>query len=217
MILHRLALAVSLTALPLAAPAHPHVFVDVQMTLVFDATGALSGVGLSWEYDDLFTLLLTEDLGIDTDGDLKLTPDEMTALTAAVLDWPEDFGGDLFVFQSGRPLALKPRSDGTVRLTDGRIVESHLRRLSTPATPSQPVTIQVYDPYYYVAYTLVGEIGIDGTTTCTKTYRPADLNTAYSKVDELLYGRPASAVGPNEAFPEVGALFADMVTVTCNG
>jgi hypothetical protein len=47
--------------------------------------------------------------------------------------------------------------------------------------------------------------------------RKADLNAAYSLVDELLYGRPASDVGPDEAFPEVGEAFSDTVVVTCGG
>jgi len=77
--------------------------------------------------------------------------------------------------------------------------------------------VQVYDPFYYVAYEIVGDIGLTGGDGCVAQYQKADLNAAYSLVDELLYGRPASDVGPDEQFPEVGVAFADTVTVSCNG
>ncbi len=55
-------------ALPIPATAHPHIFVEAQVTVVFDDNGAMS-VKLDWFYDDLFSLLVTSDLGIDMDGD----------------------------------------------------------------------------------------------------------------------------------------------------
>jgi ABC-type uncharacterized transport system substrate-binding protein len=77
------------------------------------------------------------------------------------------------------------------------------------------VTVQVYDPFYYVAYEVVGDIVLENGAGCAATYQAADLNAAYILADELLYGRAASDVGPDEAFPEIGQSFADTVTVTC--
>lgn len=199
------------------ALAHPHVFVEAEMMIVFDANGAMTGVRLTWVYDDFFSFLLTTELGLDSDGDMVLTPDETAALSAYVLDWPVDFGGDLFVWNRGRALALAPPQQGSVTFEGGRVRESHVRPLATPLTVDNPVEVQVYDPFYYVAYDVVGQIGLSGGDGCAAALEKADLNMAYALVDELLYGRPASDVGPDEEFPEVGHAFADTVTVTCAG
>jgi ABC-type uncharacterized transport system substrate-binding protein len=82
---------------------------------------------------------------------------------------------------------------------------------------SVTVAVQVFDPFYYVAYEISREIVVTGGNGCTAELKKADLNAAYSLVDELLYGRPASEVGPDEAFPEVGQAFSDTVFVTCGG
>ena len=42
---------------------------------------------------------------------------------------------------------------------------------------------------------------------------PADLDEAYTLVEELLYALPASQ--QEDAFPEVGAAFADTVVLQC--
>jgi hypothetical protein len=68
-----------------------------------------------------------------------------------------------------------------------------------------------------VAYEISPSIALRGGEGCEVTLRKADLAAAYALVDELLYGRPASDVGPDEAFPEVGEAFADTVIVTCGG
>lgn len=199
------------------AEAHPHIFVEAQVEVVMDGSGAMTGVRLIWDYDDFFGFLLTTDLGIDPEGDLILTPEEAELLEAQVLAWPEDFAGDLSVAQYGQVLALGPREQATAELRNGRVRETHFRPLVVPADAATPISIQVYDPFYYVAYEIVGEIGLTGGDGCVAQYQKADLNAAYSLVDELLYGRPASDVGPDEEFPEVGVAFADTVIVSCNG
>lgn len=185
------------------------------MSLVFEGD-ALVGVRLPWTYDDFFSLLLTEDLGVDPDGDLMLTPEEADIVRAAVLDWPPEYAGDLVVTGPGGPLALGLRIGADVTVTGGRVVETHLRLLADPVAPGAGgVTVQVYDPFYYAAYSVVGQIGIEGSDDCVAAYEAADLNAAYSMLDELLYGRLASDFEAEEDFPMVGATFADTVTVTC--
>ena len=210
-----IALVLALPAAPVAA--HPHIFVEARVGVVLDDGGRVTGVELSWTYDEFFSFMLTAELGLDPEGDLELTPAEREALAAKVLDWPADFGGDLMVTQGGAPVALGRRTAAAVDFVDGKVVERHLRPLAAPAGPGAPVAIQVFDPFYYVAYEISPSIALRGGEGCEVTLRKADLAAAYALVDELLYGRPASEVGPEEAFPEVGEAFADTVIVTCGG
>jgi ABC-type uncharacterized transport system substrate-binding protein len=210
-----LSTALALVAAPLAA--HPHIFITADVEVVLDDAGMVEGVRLTWTYDEFFSFLLTEDLGLDTDGDLEMTEAELATLAEQVLTWPADFGGDLYLTQRDQPIALGPRAEASVAYEGGKVIERHYRPLEAPADAAWPVAVQVYDPFYYVAYEIAADVSLDGGAGCSAELRKADLNAAYSLVEELLYGRPASEVGPDEAFPEVGEAFSDTVYVTCGG
>ena len=210
--MRQLILGTVLALAPNLTTAHPHLFVGAEVTVIYD--GAIpSAVRVDWVYDDYFSLLLTADLGIDLDGDLMLTADETATLAKAVTDWPEGFEGDLEVKQGDTLIALGPRTDHRMTYAKGLVSETHVRPLQ--AATDAPLTVRIYDPFYYTAYELIGPVNIEGREDCTVTVTPPDLNRAYSLVEELLYGRPAADVGPDEQFPEVGVEFAETITVIC--
>lgn len=205
-----------LTAGP--AAAHPHVFVTAELELRLNDDGELLGVHVTWAYDEFFSLLVTEELGIDPDGDMVLTADENAALTDYIAAWPEDYEGDVYITRDGSAVILRPVQEHTVTFENGIVREGFYRAFATPQdTITAPVQVQVYDPFYYVAYEVAPPMTVIGRVGCTATLVKADLNAANIKVDALLYGRPASDVGPDEAFPEVGVAFAETVTVACSG
>lgn len=206
-------LAAALTLAPFTvAEAHPHIFIDVEVTVIYEGATPV-GVQLDWTYDEYFSLLLTTDLGIDLDGDMVLTDAEAETLNASVAEWPADYTGDLEVSQNDQIVQLGERHSHSVTLEDGLVHETHIRPL--PDVSDAPLTIRAYDPFYYVDYQLAGPVRVIGSDNCTVEVTPPNLNDAYSLVDELLYGRPASDVGPDEAFPEVGREFADTIVVQC--
>lgn len=203
-------------ALPFAASAHPHVFVTAQVTVVFDPEDGL-GIKLDWYYDDLFSLLVTTDLGIDMDGDLVLTPAEQDLLDAQITAWPPDYAGDLEVTQQGKPVPLAEKRDHTMTYVDGLFHETHLRPISDLADPNAPLEIRVYDPSFYTAYDLRGPILIEGRTDCEAEVIRADIDAAYALAEKLLGGQQPDEVGPDDYFPAIGDAFADTIVVTCAG
>ena len=196
------------------ALAHPHIFVTVEVTLIYENNAPVA-VRLAWVYDDYFSLLITSDLGLDLDGDMVLTPDEKLTLSASVTEWPADFGGDLVVMQGDDLVTLAPRINHVMTFEDGIMREIHTRPFVAELGDDDPITIRVYDRFYYVAYDLAGTVMIAGRDDCQAMVTPANLDAAYTLVEELLYGRPANDVGPDELFPEVGVAFADTIEVTC--
>lgn len=205
----------ALIALPTVAVPHPHVFVETAVEIIVDAQAQVTAIKVIWTYDDFFSLLITEDLGIDSDGDLVLTAAEQEILQSTIKDWPEDYSGDVLVESTAGELALGPRAEHAVVYVDGRVVETHVRPLVQPVAPETNVDIRVFDPGYYTAYTLSGGANVSGSDACDVGVLAADFEAAFAMMDELLYGQPASEVGPEEAFPEVGAAFADRITVIC--
>ncbi|HMO72532.1 MAG TPA: DUF1007 family protein, partial [Paracoccaceae bacterium] len=55
-----LALTIALFA---AAPAgaHPHIFIDTGLEVIFDGQGRPAAVRVSWTYDDFYSLLMIVD------------------------------------------------------------------------------------------------------------------------------------------------------------
>ncbi|QBF32815.1 DUF1007 family protein [Thalassococcus sp. S3] len=201
-----------LSALALSGPviAHPHVFVDTGLRLVTDPQGRLLGVEVSWNYDELYSMLMFEDRGLDNDYDGRLDDAEVGQLQGFDLNWIEGFEGDLYVTGPAGPITLgKPQGRG-VRVEEARIISTHFRPLVQPQHAADLI-VQAYDPTFYTAYDLTRGVETEGP--CDVEVTQPDLDAAYSKVEELLYGMPASRA--EEEFPEVGEAFAATVSFRC--
>ena len=203
-------------AVPVTATAHPHVFVEAQVTLVFNDEGGV-GVKLDWFYDDFFSLLVTTDLGIDMDGDLRLTAAEQDLLDTQITAWPPDYAGDLEVSQGGQVLELAPKQDHTMTYAEGLFHEAHLRPVPALMDRDTPLQVRVFDPSFYTAYDLRRPVLIEGRDDCMAEVIAADIDAAYALAESLLDGQQAGDVGPDDYFPEIGDAFADTIVVTCAG
>ena len=201
---------------PQAARAHPHEFVDIAITLRFDETGRLAALDVAWTWDDLTSMLMLEDFGLDPDGDGQLTDDERGQLVARFSDWPEDFAGDLYLAWQGQPVAMGGPLDLRADYRDGRLVVAFARALPQPPDPAEaPLLMQAYDPGYYVAYDLAGPPEIAGRPDCTLAIRKADVAAAQKLYDRLLGQLTEEEIMEQGRTPEVGGAFADEVQVTC--
>ncbi|MEL7093330.1 MAG: DUF1007 family protein [Pseudomonadota bacterium] len=205
----RQCLALILCLLPGLAPAHPHIFVDTTLRVVVDDAGNLQGVEVSWTYDDFYSLLIMADMGLDPDGDGRLTKAELAQLQGFDMNWQPGYAGDTHATRAGKPVPLGPPQPGAVSVRRGLITSSHFRAASGPA---DGVEVKAYDPTFYTAYALTGRVKVNGT--CKASVTPADLDAAYTLVEELLYAMPSDQV--EAAYPEVGESFADTVTLSCN-
>lgn len=209
--LPHIALAAAI-AVPSAAAAHPHVFVQAQVTVLYEADRPV-GVQVDWVYDEFFSLLLTSDLGIDLDGDMVLTPDEEVVLAEAVTTWPQGFEGDLEVRQNGAVIPLGAKVGHTMSFADGIVRETHVRVL--PPMEDMNFELQVFDPYYFIAYDLIQPIRFSGRDDCASEVIPADMDAARAMVADLLGGLAPEDVPADGEFPPVGSEFADTAVISC--
>ncbi len=203
-----LTLLICLCAAPMAR-AHPHVFVDVGLSFETDAEGRLVAVEVQWSYDDLFSLLVLSDRGLDMDGDMILTEAERAALIGFdLVDWPPDFEGALFLYQGDAKLALAAPEALSLELRQGRIVTRHRRPLKAPA-PLTALDVQPYDPSYYAALTLREMPGMPAG--CTGEILRPDTEAADAKLEKL------GGLNNEGLFEEVqvGIYYADTLVVTC--
>lgn len=201
----------ALLSAPFSAQAHPHIFIDAGVSFIFDDAGHLTDVRIEWAYDDLYTLLILDDLGLDADGDGKITVKEQEKLVGFDMQWIDGFEGDLYVTYAGQPLRLGQPQDVTATLNDGLLITAHTRSFETPVDMKNgALALKVYDPTYYSAYTLDLGAEILNQNSCTMEQIPADLGKAYDLVENLLYG-----AANDDEYPAVGENFADTLTLSC--
>lgn len=212
-----LSLCSLLSALPLAAGAHPHVFIDAQLTLDYQADGLVQ-VAVEWTYDDFYSLLIVEDLGLDPDGDGILTPDEQSALQGFDAEWEPGFDGRLYLGVEGRRIPLADARDFTAQYRNGRLTSRHVRPLRAPLDAALPLLIQVYDPEYYVQFS-IPELPVIAGQDCRADLRMGDpyaAADAYARaVAEALAESPDADPDQEMLVVDIGAVGADSVTIRC--
>ncbi|MGC1505238.1 MAG: DUF1007 family protein [Sulfitobacter sp.] len=209
---HALAFALTLlTAAPLAA--HPHIFVDTGLDLQFDEAGRLSEVRVTWVYDEFYSLLITEDRGLDPDFDGVLTKAEQADLQGFDMQWTEGFNGDLVIVQDGHFLTLSAPMQATAVYENARITTTHVRQVSQDQMAGSPIEIKPYDPTYYSAYDVTLPVRIKGNSACAKTFDVPDVQARLQEVSDQLAAMDEMS---DENVPDVGILLATTVRVTCD-
>ena len=193
-----------------AAPlgAHPHVFVDSALHVTVQ-DGRAVAVDLRWTYDDFFSLLIFEDMGLDNDADGVLTPAELDRLRGFdMVEWPPGFEGDLYAWADGARIEIGFPEVTGIAVEDGRIIASHRRSL--PDVPVAALELRQYDPTFYVHYSL-REASSDGG--CTARVRPHDPAAAEQALARAL----AEATEDQYAEIRLGEHYADTVRLLCGG
>jgi ABC-type uncharacterized transport system substrate-binding protein len=208
-------LALALLVLPVPALAHPHVFVDATVEVIFDAQNRATALRIGWTYDDLFSLMIIEDRGLDPDYDTVLTDAEVAQLSGFDMQWEAGYPGDTYALMGGQPLALSQPKDFTATSADGKITSTHTRSFDAPlAIGSDPLVIRVYDPTYYTSYAILGQPALTGATGCSVQVFAPDAAVAEATYLEAV-GQMDAQMLEDGNFPAIGAAYAMEARVTC--
>lgn len=206
---------IALLLFPFPALAHPHVFVDATVEVILDAQNRATGVRIGWTYDDLFSMMIVEDRGLDPDYDAVLTDAARAQLVGFDMQWDADFPGDTFVLLAGAAQPLSRPTDFTASYDGGKITTTHLRTFAAPVpVTTTPLLVQVYDPSYYSSYAIVGEAVVTGGSGCTAQVFEPDRAAA----EEIYLAAIAEMAGSTDVegdFPAIGAAYAEEARVTC--
>ncbi|WP_241427599.1 DUF1007 family protein [Fertoeibacter niger] len=198
------------------AVAHPHIFIDTGLEVIFDATGQATALRITWTYDDFYSLLVMEDRGLDADFDGVLTADEQAALDGFDMQWVAGFPGDTYALLGTAPLDLGPPQEWTASYADGKITSTHLRRFAAPVAPvADPLVVQVYDPGFYSAYAIAGTPVLTAAPDCSVQVFEPDREAA----DQILQAAIAELAGSVDIegdFPAVGAAYSEEARITCS-
>lgn len=200
------------------AHSHPHVWVTGGADFGMDDEGRLARLHITWIYDEFASLYMLNYLNVDGDRDQVFSDEDKAIVLADQTTWPDQFQGDSYLFVDGRKQALgKPVDPDTRILETGQVEVTFVRELAEPFRPGAdgpPAIVKVYDPFFYYAYELEEAARIVGDASgCTSEIRrvdPDNQSLAALRVQLSALGRDE-----NPDIPDVGALFADDLVLTC--
>jgi ABC-type uncharacterized transport system substrate-binding protein len=140
--------------LALAAPAlaHPHVWVTAKAELVYGPDGKVTAVRHSWTFDQAYSAFVTQ--GLDTDNDGKLTPDELQDLAKTNTESLAEFEFFTHLKANGAKQAFGAARDYGMTFENEQITLHFELPLKAPPQSAKTLSLEVYDPSYFVAFEL---------------------------------------------------------------
>ncbi|MEX0316605.1 MAG: DUF1007 family protein [Ruegeria sp.] len=203
--------------LPLSAVAHPHVFIDTGFELIFDDEARLTHVRVTWAYDEFYSLLILEDMGLDQDGDGVLTGEEVKALAGFDAQWVEGYDGDLVVANEGLRVPLSGPQEPTATVEAGRIVTTHLREVTAEPVIASDLSVKAYDESYYTAYEVARPVVVSGPVSCALERIEPDIDARLAEMQAFLLTIDANADLEENDIPLIGVEFATEIRISCPG
>lgn len=147
--------ALVLTAFASPALAHPHVWVDARSEIVYE-DGRIVAVRHIWRFDEMFSAFAIQ--GLDEDGDGILTREELEPLAEVNVTSLHEYGFFTFLESEGEDAAFGPPEDYWLEHEDELLTLFFTLPLAEPTEPADPgaeIVLDVFDPEYFVAFTLV--------------------------------------------------------------
>jgi ABC-type uncharacterized transport system substrate-binding protein len=205
-----LALLAALLGVSVPANAHPHVWVTVETTLLYER-GAFTGFRHKWTFDEFYSAMAVE--GLDTNKDGKYSRQELAELAKVNVVSLKDFSYFTFPQLAGQAVKLGEPRDYWLEHKDGILTLHFVLPFATPVlAEAKGLTFGVYDPSFFIAFDLA------------KVEKPLRLGEGAPKGCSLKVGAPerdpgdASALGEQlTAITGFGVSVAKLASVECNG
>jgi len=193
-------------SLPTPAVAHPHVWIDLAMQVLFDSSGRVTGLRETWLLDEFYTAYATR--GIDV-----ADPDKLRALLDVNMKNLADVA--YFTKVTVGETAISPGKimEASSRMRDKRLELTFVLPFVEPAdVTAAPLVYAIYDPTYFIE--ILHEEGgnairlINSPRGCR--YRLIPPHPSMESV-----ALAAALDTTQTASYELGELFAEKVSVRC--
>lgn len=205
------ALAVLMTCPAAIVQAHPHVFVTATEQVLFGPDGQVTGVRHTWKFDDMYSSFITQGLG---PAGAILTKEQLAPLAKTNVESLAEFGYFTVVKASGKKSDFGDPVDYWSEEGDDKLVTLHFTLpLKVPASAGRALTVSVYDPTYFVAFSLAEKdpVSLQGAPSgCSASvFKPKSLDpTDTQKLNESFF----SNMSPGADF---GIKLAERAIVAC--
>lgn len=141
------------------ALAHPHVWVTAREDVIFNSQGKIAAIRDAWVFDDMYSAFATQGLG--KDGQVA-TKEELAPLAKTNVESLAEFDYFTFAKLAGTKVEFGPPIDYSLEeRPDKLVVLTFTLPLKTPTNPGKAFTFQIYDPTYFVAFSLDDKLPVE--------------------------------------------------------
>ena len=156
------------------AAAHPHVFVESRVEVVFDDQGRVSAVRHVWRFDAAFTAFAVQGLDVNQDG--ALSREELQPLAQINVESLAEFDFFTFMYAADNAVAFAEPQEYWLDFYGGRLTLFYTLPLREPVlSDAALLTLDVYDPTYFVAFEMTPDTPfamVDAPATCSLEFTP---------------------------------------------
>ena len=183
--------AIAGMALAGTAQAHPHVWVTMKETVLYDQ-GTITGLQQAWTFDELYTQQAIE--GLDKNGDGKYDREELKELAQVNIDGLKEFSYFTFAKLGATELKFKPPVDYWLDYSDKGILTLHFTLpLEQPVSAEAPgFNFAVFDSSYFIAFEFAEadpvKIGANAPAGCKTTIHEPPEDDDTQKLNDAFAG-----------------------------
>jgi ABC-type uncharacterized transport system substrate-binding protein len=140
------------------ASAHPHIWIDVVATVLFD-NAKVTGVRFQWTFDEFFSAGVISEF--DKNKNKKFEPAEIEAVRTGAFEGVKEVGYFTDVLVDDKKFEIALTKDFTAAVEKGSAVYHFTVPLTEPLDPAKhALALTVYDKAYFVDISFQG--GKDG-------------------------------------------------------
>ena len=173
----------------------------------------LEAITITWTFDEFYTAFAVQDFQKQKDGSYKQA--DLDALLNINLENLKEWNYFTDIKHAGKPLPLATPKPLNARYDDklGQLTITFSLPLEQPVQPTAtaPVTLQIYDPTYYIAIDYVKEAPLHLTgapdKSCAIKATTPDVESVWTSLPESAFSNPDGTT--------LGRNFATNVTLTC--
>jgi ABC-type uncharacterized transport system substrate-binding protein len=199
-----------------AAHAHPHVWVEMQSTVVFTDDGLIKGVDVEWTFDDAYAQMALDGLDVDKDG--VYSQDELAPLTKENIDSLKDYEYFTVMRANGEQLKIGAVTNAGQIYSSDKLTLHFQVPLVTPLDPKKnEFMLKVYDPEFFIDFEYpkddAADVAGNMPKSCKLDVKPIPTDAELEQTRTMLSTK-GKDWKPDTA-EDFGAMFAQPVSVDC--
>jgi ABC-type uncharacterized transport system substrate-binding protein len=193
-----------------SAQSHPHAWIDLRVTVVFDASGHVSALRQVWRIDPFYSLVLLEEMAEDARG--ETLEEKMADIGNRMIENLVPYHYFTEISHGEGAVTDTTVADYGLVNAGGRLELGFTLILNQPVDPAvAPLRYAVFDPSYYI------EILHDPDTTVTLegASERCGLRIRQPRPDPAVVARAAALDVNQSGEPELGRHFTEHGEVRC--
>ena len=203
------AAAVFVLSLAGAVFAHPHIWIEARLAIVFDDQGAISAIRHQWTFDEAFSAWAIQ--GLDTNGDGQTSAEELQALADENMIGLQQYSYYTFAGEGADDVSFVSGPNPNMKFEGGQTTLSFSLVPEAPIKIQRVLEVELTDPEYYVALSFADADAVrleNAPDNCTLEVNAP--KAIAPELEERLF-----ALGPDitELPPELKSAAADLANV----